>query len=359
MFTKTLFTAALVAVGQGAFAQTPPPGVGVQLQQIPPQLAPEKAPADLTVERRAATTAPDEAGPTIHVTALRVTGQTLYPEVELIAASGFEPGSEMTLGQLRAAAARIAGFYNRRGYFLAQAYLPAQDITGGSVAIAVVEGQYGKIDIRNGSSLSTRRAQGVLSGLEPGQIVATAPLERRLLLLSDVPGVRVESTLAPGAAVGTSDLIVDIAPAPRISGSVEADNAGNRYTGLYRLGGSLNINNPTGMGDMISLRVLGSDGGLGYGRIAYQAPIGNLTLGAAYTHLRYQLGREFEKSRCRWLGGYLQRLRQLSADPLAQRQPLCAGERRRQAAQGQYRPGLRLVAAVERDADARPERRYA
>jgi hemolysin activation/secretion protein len=293
MFTKTLFTVALVAAGQGALAQTQPPGVGVQLQQIPPPPAPEKAPADLSVERRAAPAAPDAAGPGIRVIALHLTGQTLYPEAELIAATGFVPGRDMNLGDLRSAAAKIADFYNRRGYFLAQAYLPAQDIVGGEVTIAVVEGQYGKIDVRNGSSLSTGRARGVLSGLEPGQIVATAPLERRLLLLSDLPGVRVKSTLAPGEAVGTSDLIVDIAPAPRLSGSVEADNAGNRYTGAYRLGGSLNVNNPAGIGDMLSLRVLGSNGGLGYGRIAYQLPVGNLTVGAAYTHLRYELGREF------------------------------------------------------------------
>jgi hemolysin activation/secretion protein len=105
--------------------------------------------------------------------------------------------------------------------------------------------------------------------------------------------VRIKSTLAPGTEVGTSDLIVDVAPGRRISGSIEADNAGNRYTGTYRLGGTLNLNNPMGIGDQLSLRLLGSTGGLAYGRAAYQAPVGNATIGAAFTHLRYALGREF------------------------------------------------------------------
>ncbi|CAN5338453.1 ShlB/FhaC/HecB family hemolysin secretion/activation protein [soil metagenome] len=292
MRLKFLVTATLASAGQAVCAQQVPPGVGQQLQQIPPPPVVEKSAPDLAVERAAP--APSDAdGTRIRVSALRITGQTLYSEADLIVAAGFVAGQEMTLGDLRNAAARISSFYNARGYFLAQAYLPAQDIAGGAVTISVVEGRYGTVDIRNRSKLSTARLEYVLAGLDGGDIVATAPLERRLLLLSDTPGVRVKSTLAPGAEVGTSDLIVDVTPAPRISGSVEADNAGNRYTGIYRFGGSLNFNELFGIGDVLSLRVLGSDGGLGYGRIAYQAPVGNLTLGAAYTHLRYELGREF------------------------------------------------------------------
>jgi len=107
--------------------------------------------------------------------------------------------------------------------------------------------------------------------------------------------VRVKSTLAPGEQVGTSDFIVDIAPGRRVTGSVEADNAGNRYTGAYRVGGSINLNNPNGIGDLLTLRLLASEGGLAYGRASYQAPLGSAILGVAYTHLRYQLGREFER----------------------------------------------------------------
>jgi hemolysin activation/secretion protein len=293
MFKKSLITVALAATAQAAFAQQSPPGVGVQLQQIPPPPMPEKTAPDIIVDRHAAPVEADAAGPSVRVDTLHVTGQTLYPEADLIAATGFVPGRDMTLGELRNAAAKISDFYNARGHFLAQAYVPEQNVNGGSVTIAIVEGRYGKIDVRNDTRLSDRRARSILTGLDSGEIVTTAPLERRLLLLSDVPGVRVRSTLAPGTAVGTSDLIVDIAQGPSITGSVEADNAGNRYTGTYRLGGSINLNNPAGIGDVLSLRVLGSSGGLGYGRVAYQAPAGNLTVGADYTHLRYELGREF------------------------------------------------------------------
>ena len=41
---------------------------------------------------------------------------------------GLPAGTELDLAGLRAMAARITAFYNRHGYFVAQAYLPAQDV---------------------------------------------------------------------------------------------------------------------------------------------------------------------------------------------------------------------------------------
>lgn len=290
MIRTSSLAIAMIATISAAQAQQLP-SAGTQLQQLPQQPPPVKPEPDLVVDTSAPSAFKD-SGVAVPVNALRITGQTLFSEQELHAASGFAPGA-MTFTQLRAVASNIAAFYHARGYFLAQAYLPEQDVQGGAVTIAVVEGRYGKIDVRNTARLSDGVPARILRGLTPGDIVANKPLERRLLLLSDVPGIRTKATLAPGADVGTSDLIVDVVPGARISGSLEADNAGSRYTGAYRFGGTVNLNNPMGIGDQLSVRLLASDSGLGYGRISYQAPVGNLTLGVAYAHLRYDLGREF------------------------------------------------------------------
>lgn len=291
MIRTSLVAAALLATGQNAYAQQPP--ASGQLQQIPPAAVPLRPAPDIRIERPEPSADAVADGARIRVNVLRVTGATLFTEAELLAATGFTPGRDLTLPELRNAAARITAFYNDRGYVLTQAYLPAQDVVGGTVTIAVVEGRYGVIDLRNQSGVSDSVAGGVLNGLNGGDPVAIAPLERRLLLLSDMPGVVVHSTLSPGAEVGSSNLTVDLIRAPRIYGSLEADNAGNRYTGAYRFGGSVNFANPTGMGDLISLRLLASTEGLAYGRAAWQAPLGDATVGVAYTHMQYSLGREF------------------------------------------------------------------
>lgn len=287
-----LIAVAVIATTQNASAQQPP-DVGGQLQQIPPVAMPERpAPKLPTAPTQLA---PDAvaAGASIYVQSVRVTGATLFSEAELIEASGVAPGSTLTLPELRNAAAAITRFYNARGYFLAQAYLPAQDVNQGAVTIAVIEGRYGDIELRNQSGVSDHVLRNLTDDLHSGDVVEIAPLERSLLLLSDVPGVVVRSTLSPGDAVGTSDLTLDLDRGRRVTGGLEADNAGNRYTGEYRFGGSVNFNNPTGIGDQISLRLLASTDGLAYGRAAYQLPVGDATLGVAYTHLQYELGREF------------------------------------------------------------------
>lgn len=290
---SALIAAALLATSSYAAAQVPL--AGGQLQQIPPAPVVAPPPPDLDLAPHA--TAPDTGAPgaSVRVDRLRVTGATLFSPDVLTAASGFEPGASLTLAQLRGVASRIAGFYHARGYVLAQAYVPEQDVRSGVIEIAVLEGRYGAIELQNGSRMSAGAAQRRLAGLDPGAVVAIAPLERRLLLLSDLPGIAVRSTLRPGAMVGTSDLTVALAPDRRVTGSVEADNAGNWYTGEYRLGGTVNLNDPLGIGDQLSGRILVSNGGLGYGRLSYQAPLADLTIGAAYTHVRYRLGREFDR----------------------------------------------------------------
>src|SRR5690606_22578102 len=67
-------------------------------------------------------------------------------------------------------------------------------------------------------------------------------------------GVEVSTTLVPGETVGTSDLHITAAPTPLVNGTIELDNFGNKYTGEYRLGGSLRVNSPFGLGDRFDLR---------------------------------------------------------------------------------------------------------
>lgn len=287
-----LFTVVLLALSQSAFAQNPP-SAGGQLQQIPPAPILQRAVPEIRIEQGNAPPIPALDGVKIPVNSLHVTGQALYSEAELIAITGFRPGGELSLSELRGMASKIADHYHRHGYFVAQAYLPEQDIKDGSVTIAVIEGHYGSISLRNQTNLSEPLVNGLLDGLNSGDTIAIAPLENRLLLLSDIPGVNVRSTLTPGASVGTSDLIVDVTPGQRVSGSVEADNAGDPHTGANRVGATVNINNPTGHGDVASLRVLSSGSGLNYGRASYQMQFGKATAGVAYAALNYRLGEEF------------------------------------------------------------------
>src|SRR5690606_20459186 len=127
--------------------------------------------------------------------------------------------------------ARITAHYRRHGYLLARAYLPAQDIHDGEVEIAVLEGRLGEIGIDNTSRVGASTINHHVDRIETAGAVQGRNLERSLLLLNDLPGVDVRSTLQPGATVGTADLGIQVRATSGIDGSVDADNFGNRYTG--------------------------------------------------------------------------------------------------------------------------------
>ncbi|PUE19380.1 peptide transporter [Limnohabitans sp. WS1] len=283
----------LLMVSSGLMAQTLPSAGGL-LQQMPLlPAAPQRAPQlDLPTPKPVTGLLP----PAMVFVAqrLNVTGASAYTEAELVKVAGFEPGQALSLRALGEMADKITRHYRQQGYGVAQAYLPAQEVQNGAVTITVLEGQYGQITLNNSSDLDDQLPRSLLADLNYGDVIMAQPLEERLLLLSDVPGVQVRSTLMPGASRGLSDLVLELKPGPLLSGSLDADNAGNRYTGEYRAGATVHLNNPSGRGDLLTLRGLSSGEGLNYLRAAYQAPLGRARLGLAYSDLSYQLGHEFE-----------------------------------------------------------------
>ncbi|TAN46583.1 MAG: ShlB/FhaC/HecB family hemolysin secretion/activation protein [Methylococcaceae bacterium] len=268
--------------GQG-LRDVQPPRLGVPAERAP----------DWQIEERAPLRLPD--GRRIAIHAFKISGAGLYPEAELRALLADAEGREHSLAELQQLAERITRHYRDDGYLLARAYLPAQEIRDGVLEIAVLEGRLGQVELDNHSGLADAVLTAPLSSLERGAVLRQRTLERSLLLLSDTPGVEVQSTLRPGVSVGASDLKVEVAPGRRLTGNVNFDTYGNRYTGQYRSGAAIDFNNPFQLGDQFSVRAVVSDAAMSYVRGAYQLPLGpfGTRVGAAYSDMRYELGKEF------------------------------------------------------------------
>lgn len=286
----------MLMIGQAVLAQQTP-SAGNQLLQIPAPRTIQTLKPDLRVESDSQQPTASADTNTVAVKKIQITGANSIDEAELNRVSGFAAGVRYTVADLRTMASKITSHYRSLGYFLAQTYVPAQDITEGVVQFTVLEGQYGQINLQNRSRLSDALAMTFLEGLKTTNTVNNSALERRLLMLSDLPGINVKSVLTPGTAFGSTDLLVDVIPGQSISGSLEADNQGNSYTGSSRIGATININEPTGLGDVATARLLTSGEGLAYGRASYQAMVGWVNVGLAYTTLQYKLGGEFASTR--------------------------------------------------------------
>lgn len=296
-FPLCALTLALLA-GAAVHAAPPVPDAGQitrELQKQPELIVP-KTSNPLRVEGDAPTPTPASSEARFAVTSIRVSGNTVFSTAELQALVADLSGAPHSLAELDAGAARITAYYRERGYVVARAYLPAQEIKDGAVVINVLEGVLDQQRLTNKSRLSDERTQRYLSDIKQGDLLQAQRVDRALLLLGDTPGVGgARAALQPGASVGTSDLLVELDPAQAYAANLEADNYGNRFTGEYRLGAALALNSPFNLGDLLSLRLLTSGADLSYARLAYQVPVGvsGLKLGAAYADTRYQLGEEF------------------------------------------------------------------
>ncbi len=292
---KLILAASLVSFFPLA-AQAAGPGVpdaGSILQQIKPVTpnAPSSTGTGLTIEREAGG-GKLPSGVPFEVKSIVISGNTLFDTPTLHALVADAEGTSLTLPELGDVAVRITDYYHSHGYPLARAFIPAQTIQSGIVRMEVMEARYGKIKLDNHSRVNDPLLQDTLSPLQSGEAIGQIRLDHALLLLSDIPGVAVSATLRPGEVAGTSDLLVEAAPGPVVSGNAVLDDYGNRYTGRERAGITLNFNNPLHHGDYFILSGLTTGKGLGYGRIAYESVLNGrgTRMGGSYSGLHYTLG---------------------------------------------------------------------
>lgn len=294
MTTKALsvFTSALF-LATAAISFAAPPDAGQLLREQEPQRQlPQQLPKPSDdVEKPAMA----DSGVRVVVRSFAFTGyEGLATLEELQALVAGNLGKELSFRDLQAVTAKVTAYLKEHGWFLARAYLPRQDVNGGSIEIAIIHGKSdGTLNIIRDKSVRLREKtlHGIAkSVVSPGQPINEKELERSVLLMNDLPGISARASLAPGATQGTTAVKISASEGPLLAGGIWGDNQGNRYTGTWRGNGMLNINDPFSYGDHISLLLTGAEG-LIQGRAGYTFPItpGGLKGSLTYTGMGYQL----------------------------------------------------------------------
>lgn len=182
----------------------------------------------------------------------------------------------LTIGQLQLIADEITRYYREKGFFLARAVIPAQEVVDGVVAIRVLEGRLGGVQAQGNSMYSAER---LADPFKPyvGQLVTVEKIEDALLTLQEYPGLSAVGVFQPGSEVGTADVVVNVSTEDRFDFLVRADNHGTRFTGEQRLLAEATWNNPFGQSDFLRLTALQTyepDNSL-FGAFKYELPLGN------------------------------------------------------------------------------------
>jgi hemolysin activation/secretion protein len=211
-----------------------------------------------------------------HVSGFEVHGVTRFSEAEVATVLKEYIGRNLSTADIHAAANRLMRHYRNAGYMLTKVFVPPQTFAK-VVRLDVEEGYLepnGIEVINKGSRVRTEAVQSLLEA----QLYSDSPLrredvERALLLADDLPGTSVGSVIYPGQEVGTARLRTVMSDEPLLSGNIDVDNFNSRQLGQERLGTTLYLNSPTGVGDQLVTRLVTSGSRSNYAYLTYLRPI--------------------------------------------------------------------------------------
>lgn len=201
----------------------------------------------------------------------------------------------LTIGQLQEIVDEVTTYYRKKGFVLAQAYIPAQTITNGVVIVQVLEGTLEHIVVENNKHYSTELITESFTDLIGLPVVKT-PMESALLRLTDYPGLNAYGVFRPGKNIGSTELVINTQEERAGNLAFYLDNHGSEFTGEYRARIAYALNNPTNSRDRLFGDIYQTfDPANGtYGSMAYERPLFSLTstIGIQYNQNTYDFETE-------------------------------------------------------------------
>ncbi len=184
----------------------------------------------------------------------------------------------------------ITHAYLERGYVTTRAYLPAQDLTSGTLQIQVIEGHTEGLD---GADVLSPNELRMLVPLKAGQPFNIRNLEQAVDQLGRLPSRQVQFDLQPGETAGGSRIVARGERSKPWRAGLSRHNDGQRSTGEQQWSSWLSWDSPLGLADQLNIR--GSKDAVSdrYRHSAshglnYQLPYGWWTFNYHYNHSYYR-----------------------------------------------------------------------
>ena len=161
----------------------------------------------------------------------------------------------ITLGTIETVADRITQFYRERGFILAKAYIPQQEVRDGIVTLTLLLGTLGEVEVHDNEMYDVETISSSFDDMLTNPVTSSA-VEENLYLINDFPGILVTGFFQPGAQVGDTKLNINVKNEKKYDTNIRIDNHGSEQTGLYRLYAEAFLHNPLGNADQLQVSAL-------------------------------------------------------------------------------------------------------
>ncbi len=182
-------------------------------------------------------------------------GSSVYTPEQVSAFAAKYMGQQVSFADLNRIAQSITLEYRADGYMFSRVILPPQEIDGGVVRLRAVEGQISEVEVVGDYTDSNDLIAKFANKIRSAGPANSKDIERYLLLIDDLPGIKARSVLQPGAQPGTTKMIITIEE-DRFEGSLKVDNRGSKYLGQTRGEATVAGNSLLGLHERTTLRAL-------------------------------------------------------------------------------------------------------
>ncbi len=194
-------------------------------------------------------------------------------------ATAYQPylGKKVSQADLAAIATAISDLYRAAGFHLTRAMIPPQDIDKGIVRVQVIEGGIAEVALK-GDGAEEFGVRPLLAAVVAEHPSRLATLERQLLLINGVPGVRViDSSIEElGNATGRFRLVLSL-KTWHVYTSFGIDNLGASSVGPWQSYATAAFNSYLRPGDTLAVNLSTTPNDLrelGFARLSYDTPVG-------------------------------------------------------------------------------------
>ena len=158
-------------------------------------------------------------------------------------------GRRVTLARIYELANAMEEAYARAGYVLVRVTVPEQKLNDhGPLRIVVIDGFIEKVQVDNVPERVRALVAARMASLIGRRHIKLEEIERRLLIAGDVPGLRLNSTLARGKNLGGALLVLD-GTHQLVTGTASVDDRMPASLGTWTYGTSVALNSAFGFGE--------------------------------------------------------------------------------------------------------------
>jgi hemolysin activation/secretion protein len=189
------------------------------------------------------------------VTKFVIEGNTLLPEAELHKVLRIYEGRDLTLDEMKEAAADLTSLYQRQGYYLVRALIPKQAFDSDQITIQVIEAKIGKVTVEGAEHYDPEFIRRRFEAAIENDTFRSEAFTRSLSLLNELPDLDVKAVMqASTEKPGTADFVLQVKDENPFHIGLDYNNYGTSATGIHRMGLNVDAGNLLTQADALSIR---------------------------------------------------------------------------------------------------------